>query len=57
MQLHIRHETRYEYEQPARCVSGYFNAGDTGEVESHAWADVRLGPEHGWFSLDVTHAE
>jgi transglutaminase-like putative cysteine protease len=42
---------------PARYVSGYFNAGDTGEIASHAWADVWLGPEHGWLSLDVTHAE
>ena len=42
---------------PARYVSGYFNAGDTGEAASHAWADVWLGPEHGWLSLDVTHAE
>jgi transglutaminase-like putative cysteine protease len=41
---------------PARYVSGYFNTGDTGEVASHAWADVWLGPDHGWLSLDVTHA-
>jgi transglutaminase-like putative cysteine protease len=42
---------------PARYVSGYFHAGDTGEAASHAWADVWLGPEQGWLSLDVTHAE
>jgi transglutaminase-like putative cysteine protease len=42
---------------PARYVSGYFHAGDTGEVASHAWADVWLGDAQGWVSLDVTHAE
>jgi transglutaminase-like putative cysteine protease len=42
---------------PARYVSGYFHGGDTGEVASHAWADVWLGMEPGWLSLDVTHAE
>jgi len=42
---------------PARYVSGYFHGGDPGEVASHAWADVWLGPEQGWLSLDVTHAE
>ena len=42
---------------PARYVSGYFHAGDTGEVASHAWADVWLGDTQGWLSLDVTHAE
>ena len=42
---------------PARYVSGYFYTGETGEVASHAWADVWLGTEHGWLSLDVTHAE
>jgi len=41
---------------PARYVSGYFHSGDTGEAASHAWADVWLGPEQGWLSLDVTHA-
>lgn len=41
---------------PARYVSGYFHAGESGEVASHAWADVWLGPEQGWISLDVTHA-
>ena len=42
---------------PARYVSGYFHAGDNGEIASHAWADVRLGADQGWLSLDVTHAE
>ena len=42
---------------PARYVSGYFHAGDGGEVASHAWADVWLGESQGWLSLDVTHAE
>jgi len=42
---------------PARYVSGYFLDEDSGEVASHAWADVWLGPEQGWLSLDVTHAE
>lgn len=42
---------------PARYVSGYFYSGDTGTVASHAWADVWLGVEQGWTSLDVTHAE
>lgn len=42
---------------PARYVSGYFHAGDTGEVASHAWADVWLADEQCWLSLDVTHAE
>lgn len=42
---------------PARYVSGYFYAGDAGGVASHAWADVWLGPDEGWCSLDVTHAE
>jgi transglutaminase-like putative cysteine protease len=42
---------------PARYVSGYFRATDTDEVASHAWADVWLGHEQGWMSLDVTHAE
>lgn len=42
---------------PARYVSGYFHAGDKGELASHAWADVWLGPDRGWLSLDVTHAE
>ena len=42
---------------PARYVSGYFLDEHSGEVASHAWADVWLGPEQGWLSLDVTHAE
>lgn len=42
---------------PARYVSGYFQGGYVGEVASHAWADVWLGPDQGWTSLDVTHAE
>jgi transglutaminase-like putative cysteine protease len=42
---------------PARYVSGYFLDEDSGEVASHAWADVWLGPDQGWLSLDVTHAE
>jgi transglutaminase-like putative cysteine protease len=42
---------------PARYVSGYFHASDTGQVASHAWADVWLGPGQGWYSLDVAHAE
>ena len=42
---------------PARYVSGYFHSGDLGEAASHAWADVYLGPDQGWLSLDVTHAE
>ncbi len=42
---------------PARYVSGYFHGNDPGEVASHAWADVWLGPGLGWHSLDVTHAE
>jgi len=42
---------------PARYVSGYFYGDDPGEVASHAWADVWLGPEQGWLGIDVTHAE
>jgi transglutaminase-like putative cysteine protease len=42
---------------PARYVSGYFHGGAAGEAASHAWADVWLGSEQGWISLDVTHAE
>lgn len=42
---------------PARYVSGYFHAGESGEVASHAWVDVWLGADRGWLSLDVTHAE
>jgi transglutaminase-like putative cysteine protease len=42
---------------PARYVSGYFHAGEPGEVASHAWADVWIADESRWISLDVTHAE
>jgi len=41
---------------PARYVSGYFHAAGQAEIESHAWADVWLGPDEGWLSLDLTHA-
>jgi transglutaminase-like putative cysteine protease len=40
---------------PARYVSGYLYTGDTSDAASHAWADVWLGAEIGWLSLDVTH--
>ena len=40
---------------PARYVSGYFYAGDAGEVASHAWVDAWLGSGDGWMSIDVTH--
>jgi len=56
---------------PARYVSGYFYAGQAGEIASHAWVDVWTGPrdpasavkgitweadrEQGWMSIDVTH--
>jgi len=40
---------------PARYVSGYLYTGDTKDVASHAWADVWLGAELGWQSVDVTH--
>jgi transglutaminase-like putative cysteine protease len=39
----------------ARYVSGYLHTGEA-EVASHAWVDVWLGADQGWFSLDVTHA-
>jgi len=42
---------------PARYVSGYFYGAEAGEVASHAWVDAWLGPEAGWVSFDVTHAE
>lgn len=42
---------------PARYVSGYFHTGERGETASHAWADVWLGDEARWVSLDVTHVE
>jgi transglutaminase-like putative cysteine protease len=40
---------------PARYVSGYLDSGHQHEVASHAWVDVWLGDEAGWFALDVTH--
>lgn len=40
---------------PARYVSGYFYAGKSGEIASHAWVDVWTGREQGWLSVDVTH--
>ena len=42
---------------PARYVSGYVHPGDAPHAASHAWADVWLGADRGWLSLDVTHAE
>ncbi|SAK94254.1 transglutaminase family protein [Caballeronia ptereochthonis] len=39
---------------PARCVSGYFDAGADESVAVHAWVDVWV--EHGWVSLDATRA-
>jgi transglutaminase-like putative cysteine protease len=39
---------------PARCVSGYFDAGATEAVAAHAWTDVWA--EHGWVSVDATQA-
>ncbi|MEA3140519.1 MAG: hypothetical protein QOK23_2688 [Gammaproteobacteria bacterium] len=40
---------------PARYVSGYLYTGDASDAASHAWADVWLGAEIGWQSMDVTH--
>jgi transglutaminase-like putative cysteine protease len=40
---------------PARYVSGYLYTGDANDAASHAWADVWLGAEIGWQSMDVTH--
>jgi transglutaminase-like putative cysteine protease len=40
---------------PARYVSGYLYTGDTQDAASHAWADIWLGPDLGWQSMDVTH--
>jgi transglutaminase-like putative cysteine protease len=41
---------------PARYVSGYlYDPSNGGRGESHAWVDVHAG-EHGWLSLDPTHA-
>jgi transglutaminase-like putative cysteine protease len=41
---------------PARYVSGYVHTGDA-NMASHAWADVWLEEERGWFSLDITNAQ
>jgi transglutaminase-like putative cysteine protease len=41
---------------PARYVSGYVHTGDA-NMASHAWADVWLQAEQGWFSLDITNAQ
>jgi transglutaminase-like putative cysteine protease len=40
---------------PARYVSGYLYTGDANDAASHAWADIWLGTEIGWQSMDVTH--
>jgi len=40
---------------PARYVSGYVLTDDQGHVASHAWVDVWLESENGWFSVDVTN--
>ncbi len=40
---------------PARYVSGYLHTGETDQAASHAWVDVWLGPDQGWYGLDVTH--
>jgi len=40
---------------PARYVSGYFYAGNSDEIASHAWVDAWLGHDAGWMSIDVTH--
>ncbi len=42
---------------PSRYVSGYVYSPDAPEVASHAWADVWLGPNNGWMSLDITHRQ
>lgn len=39
---------------PARCVSGYFDAGAGESVTVHVWADVWV--DHGWVSVDATQA-
>jgi len=39
---------------PARYVSGYFHTGEASPA-SHAWGEAWLGPERGWFSVDITH--
>lgn len=43
---------------PARYVSGYIDAGSTGDAESHAWADVWVDEKDfsGWVSIDITHS-
>ena len=41
---------------PARYVSGYYYAGEQGEVASHAWVDAWFGEDQGgWIAIDVTH--
>ena len=40
---------------PARYVSGYVLAADGEHVASHAWVDVWLEQEQGWFGFDVTN--
>jgi transglutaminase-like putative cysteine protease len=42
---------------PARYVSGYVLTDDQGHVASHAWVDVWLEAERGWFSVDVTNRQ
>ncbi len=37
----------------ARYVSGYVHA--PGEIATHAWAQVWVGPEVGWANIDPTH--
>jgi len=39
---------------PARCVSGYVDAGPSAAPTTHAWVDVWV--EHGWVSVDATQA-
>lgn len=41
---------------PARYVSGYVHTG-AADVASHAWADAWLGPDQGWYSLDITNGQ
>ncbi len=41
---------------PARYVSGYVDTSSTsGQVATHAWADVWIERERRWLSLDVSH--
>ncbi len=42
---------------PARYVSGYVLTDDRGHVASHAWVDVWIEGEKGWFGYDVTNRE